>query len=169
MKNPLRLVLSVTPLLAVLLLSSLPAMGQEKELKPGFRDLKWKDPLPSGMEKLDGEGEDGFYKRDADKLSIGDVKLESIHYIFFQNQFSSYIIETKRGSALLRILTENWGNPSQDNEFIKKYRWVQGDTRTGYEINEITDEGTLISFSKSLYQEQEKARKEKAAKAKPDL
>ena len=28
-----------------------PALAQEKGLKPGFRDLKWKDPLPDGMTK----------------------------------------------------------------------------------------------------------------------
>lgn len=143
--------------------------GPEKGLKPGFRDLKWGDPISRGMTKMAGDGVIAIYVRESDKLSVGDVALKILQYGFFRDQLSSVRLTTDSGSALLRILTENWGTPRQPNEFIKYYMWSKGDTRAGFEINEITGEGDLSIASKPLYEEADKVRKAKAAKAKEDL
>ena len=154
--------------LALALLASV-AVAQEKGLKQGFRDLKWKDPIPEGMTKLIGDEVSASYARESDKLTIGDVPLTKLTYGFFGNQFSSVHVATENGTGLLRILTENWGKPIQPNEFIQSYLWSKGDTLAGYELNEITGVGRLTIFSKSLHEAMEKAKNEKAAKAKDDM
>jgi hypothetical protein len=158
-----------TLLILVFALLAPVALAQEKGIKPGFRDLKWRDPIPEGMAKKAGDEISAVYVREADKLSIGDVPLKKLTYGFFRGQFSSVHATTERGDALLRILTENWGKPDQPNEYIQSYLWTKGDTLAGYEINEITGSGELAVFSQSLIEATEKAKNERAAKAKTDL
>ena len=155
--------------IAFVLLATIASAADEKGLKPGFRDLKWKDQIPEGMTKKVGDEISGMYVRDADKLSIGDVQLTSVTYTFFGKQFSGVLVETKNGAGLLRVLTENWGKPNQPNEYIESYLWSKGDTLAGFEINSASGAGTLTLFSQSLYEATEKAKNEKAAKAKSDL
>jgi hypothetical protein len=47
----------------MVLLCALPLFAQEKGLKAGFRDLKWRDPVPQSMTKDVDEGVVMYYVR----------------------------------------------------------------------------------------------------------
>ncbi len=140
-------------------------------LKPGFRDMEWNQPPAPGMVKDHVEGNIIFYTRATDKLSIGNAKLTSIIYGFFNNRLSGVTVRTGVGQedALLAVLNESWGKGHQSNPYIKSWIWSKGDTLAGYTINEFKHLGSMSIFNTTTYEEIKAADAAIAAKGKKDL
>jgi hypothetical protein len=94
-------------------------------LKAGFRELKWGDPPPKGMETLEEFGPEKFCRLEHDDLTWSDVPVDRLVYQFWENRFSDVTIEIPPGSAdrILRDLQAGWGKPVQPNKFIEDFAW----------------------------------------------
>ena len=167
------LVVAVAMALAAILGFFTPSLSlaQEGRLKAGFRDMTWGQSLVQGMTRDHEENSTTVYDRATDKLSIGSAALSTIKYAFFKGRFYGVKITTKPGEAdaLLAVLRESWGNGTQDNPYLKKWVWWEGDTAAGYAINEFTHVGEMNIFNRKTLHEVQAADAALAAKGKKDL
>jgi hypothetical protein len=111
----------------VVLFFSLSAIAQETsgalDTKNGFRDAKFgmlistfKGIVPTGMVTTFSNGSKTIeYKRPADVLRIGDIKLKSISYAFYSNKLSYITIEAGEEARvpLQKTFTQAYGKPRQ--------------------------------------------------------
>jgi hypothetical protein len=141
------------------------------QAKPGFRDAEWNMSPQPGMVIHHVEQSVTFYSRATDKLTIGDARLASILYGYFNNHLYAVILHTENGqdTALLAVLKQSWGAGSQPNQFIESYLWPSGDTLAGYDRNQFTHVATVLIFSTVTYKQVAAANAAIAAKGKKDL
>ena len=111
-------------------------------------------------------------RRIGEKLSIGQAQLEDVSYFFYKSQFEGVLVHFSgyaNYSAILEATTANYGQPSQPNEFMKRYFWGIGnpDGNMSLDYSEVTNQGTLFMRSQRI-DDQERAESkvdaEKAAK-----
>lgn len=67
-----------------------------------------------------------------DDMTLGEVTLSSIVYVFYDDKFASVAMQTDRAKTNLRqVLIElknELGMPSASNKYIHKYRWEKKNT-----------------------------------------
>lgn len=141
----------------------------------GFRGIKWGDSLAAhakDMRKTDGRNDTGFFARKNDKLTIGRAQLTDILYVFYKEKFMGVMLTTKgfiNGDALLKAFTAQYGDPIQDNPYIKKYGWRWPDVNVSLDCNSVTDNCAGYMVSLPMVKQRESDEQEAAKKAKDDF
>jgi hypothetical protein len=127
-------------------------------ISDGFRDLAWGSELSdiAGMVKTETDtGLTGVveFVRPDDVLRIGEAKLKSIIYSFWQDQLYTVTIWTQNKSnynALRRAVFERFGEGSQGNASIERYIWSDRLTDRMLEYIKETEYGLLWMRSRDL-------------------
>jgi len=143
--------------------------GLEGKLGPdGFRDLKWGEPPTEDMVFEESLEDLDVYSRPGDKMSIGDVELVSLVYVFWNNKLMSVRMEYKgrKNYDLLKTILEGlFGKLSK--KVVEGYDvcfWFGATTTI------VLDEGLLSFGSRGLVKRWNELReKEAIEKAKRDL
>jgi len=104
---------------------------QTHEVKvDGFRGIEWDTPLEQIGWGMDLAGKNmargiEWYSRKDEDLSIGEARMESIHYVFYQDLFSRVSMVARGG--------DNY--KSLRDHFIAKYGEAGGATENSYTWN----------------------------------
>jgi hypothetical protein len=137
----------------------------------GFRGVKWGTSIDSlkGMIYF-GKGElyGGYevYLRRNEDLRVGDARLNSVLYAFWQKKLFSVTIFLEEGisnwSTFKETIFEKFGAGYQPNRYIEDYRWYGDITNMILVYDEISEEGNLMMTSKKITIEQKEYAKRKA-------
>ncbi len=126
----------------------------------GFRGIKWGTEIETlkDMTKLGKEQTFAIYKRNNDKLQIGNVKLKVLYYMFWQGKFNNIFAETdgySNWTSLKKIYFLKFGKGKQKKRYIEKYRWgdFSGKTVIFLEFNGFSNKGTLMMFGAKIMRE----------------
>lgn len=106
------------------------------EIRPetGFRDLAWGTPMaevPDLKPLKKGGGSWKWAVREPESLKIGDVKVDSITYIFVNQLFLGVNFGYAGEDTFKRLineLTHRFGRPSVVNKKMNMLSWNQDDT-----------------------------------------
>lgn len=135
----------------------------------GFRGIKWGDLRGEDMvfyAKTEGNDDLLWYKKENDKMQIGEAKLEKIIYGFYKNRFMEVRIEldyehgggsiTSRKNSLEDIVNLKFGNGKKSISWtngivtLYEYEWV-GDIAT---VTLWRREGELQIYSTKIRNEE---------------
>lgn len=102
----------------------------------GFRGILWKDSISKHKDRMKLNSDDSlpkkYYTRENDEMSLGEVTLSSLIYIFYKDKFSSVIVQTDKSiTNLTQVLIElkkKFGEPISANKYIHKYSWENENT-----------------------------------------
>ncbi len=119
--------------------------------EPAFRDLRWGDP-PSALGESRKFGSNAgldVYSKIGENLSLGSLKVNSIMYIFFQDQLQTVIFVAKDVTKTREILEAKYGKPAVSSQFSRDAQWLIGDTAVHLkeDLLEETARVTLMSVS----------------------
>ena len=135
----------------------------------GFRDLKWGTKIADvpGMILVKDSGDSKRYRREGDKLAIGEAELKEIDYVFYKGRFYCLWIESvgySNWKALKDAVFATYGKGDQPNEFIEKYYWFnREDVGMSLDYNEFAKR-TIICMFYNPIRDEEKADQAKKAK-----
>ena len=113
-----------------------------------FRGIKWGtriEKLSDMLLDLDG-GDLKAYTRKRDKMMIGDTKLNSLHYIFYKDEFYCVRIEFADFSNFSKIREEFLrihGKPEGREYYDRHYYWSGGSASITLDYDESTETGEL--------------------------
>jgi hypothetical protein len=128
----------------------------------GFRGASWGCDIAAlhDMEILgrDDKTQRILARRRNDIMSLGDVPLGKIEYIFWGRRFMLTRLSTlgqEHFLGLLRVLTGRYGQPHQANRFIPSYTWagtvgfvsLEYDDRTGDVLVSIASTRLILQYS----------------------
>ena len=129
-----------------------------------FRGIKWGDPvmgLSDMVLVLDG-GALKAYVRKGEDMSMGEAKLDRLHYIFYKGQFYCVYIEFSGSDNFnrLREALVDWYGPGEEKRTPNKhFYWVGGTASVTMNYNESTAKGELgykyMPIDAQLEQEEE--------------
>lgn len=142
---PKKMCLVVTAAVAVML--SICALAYENE-PSDFRGVKWGtniEKLPGMVVTLDG-GDLKAYTRKGDKMMIGDATLNSLHYIFYKDEFYCVRIEFKGFSSFSKIRDEVFrmhGKPGGEEYIERHFYWGGSNTSIKLDYDDSTEMGEL--------------------------
>lgn len=145
----------------------------------GFRGVKWGTSLadaPSMVLAEDGK-DTKYYRREGDKLAIGEAELSSIVYGFYKGRFHAVLIHAKgflNWRALQAAVFSTYGEGKQPNEFIKRWMWGSPfsgvkDVMMSLSYSEIQDKITLTMFYMPIQAEKDADKAKGAKEAKKDF
>jgi hypothetical protein len=96
----------------------------------GFRDISWRAPLEDFPDMIPTKSQlPGRWKRftrEPEKLSIGDIDVDQITYIFIDQRFAGVNIKysgMERFKRLMVDLGDHLGRPSVVNKQMKMLSW----------------------------------------------
>jgi hypothetical protein len=98
----------------------------------GFRGIKWGESIKniSGLMQGEKQGRMIGYVRKNDKMFIGNAKLTSIRYTFYNDKFCGVVIITKgplNFQGVVDTFTEAYGDPKNipvNTEYDINYYWA---------------------------------------------
>jgi hypothetical protein len=135
------------------------------DFRNGFRDLSFGSAPVAGMRLVENDGDETFYQRSTDDLSVGSGHLASITYSYYKYRLLSVEVETKglaNSRALLDTLKAAYGEPYQSNEFMHRYTWKGGTVNAIYDESAINGDSTTLILNKALLVAEHAANKHKA-------
>jgi hypothetical protein len=125
-----------------------PAEAYQNEPKH-FRGIKWGDPVMGFLSDmvlvLDG-GALKAYVRKGEDMSMGEAKLDRLHYIFYGGRFYCVYIEFSGAESFnrLRETLVDWYGPGEEKRASNKHLyWVGGTVSVTMNYNEATAKGEL--------------------------
>ena len=129
-------------------------MAPPASFKPGFRDLRWGDPIPSDMVVLSSEDQITKASRPSDKLQIGTTELTKIIYKFYQDRLAIVELEAPGTydiyNDLFRVLTAAFGETIGDlNSHSYNFWTVERDTSEETTVSVIQLPGKVAVFISS--------------------
>jgi len=129
----------------------------------GFRGLKWGDPPTVDLKYLDTIGLRKWYELPNDKLSIGNVKFNSIYCSFYDGRFSGVVFffnGEKNYDLLETICKGRFGEDEMEKGFYK-FIWSGMISTVILQYDKVEEEGSLSVFSNQIVDEWIEAKKEK--------
>jgi hypothetical protein len=132
----------------------------------GFRDVSFGGAPLLGMRLVEDDGDEKFYTRPADDLSVGNGALASISYGYYKSQLFSVNLNAEglvNSRALLDTLEAAYGKPYQPNEFMQRYTWLGSSVNALYDENPINGDSHATIMNKALLAADQAAGKQKAA------
>jgi len=129
----------------------------------GFRDLKWGDPPTGDMRyQLSIQG-DKIYNRADDKMQLGNVKLTTINYFFYQGRF--YVVDLwfdgKENYDLVKTLCRGMFGETTSEEGLYKFTWGGEKACVFLSWNPVKKEGYLDLGSSDIWLEKSEAKKKR--------
>ena len=137
-------------LLFIYLSGSIYAQGFKPGTEPdNFRGIKWGTNIHSLSEmKFVSEPQEGvkFYKRENDKLMVGDASLSNLWYVFYKDRFCSSSIDFQGWGNFDKIRQtafSTYGEGEKLNESLEEFRWVGPNVLVQLKYSEKTEEGIM--------------------------
>jgi hypothetical protein len=137
------------------------------DFKNGFRDLTFGDPPTSNMVLKEEHGDDKFYTRPQDDLTLGGSQLQRIIYGFYKDRFYWLLLETKglvNSHAMLDVIRQTYGPGYQGNRYIQRFGWLGSRVSGIYTENAVTSDARMSLSSNSISAEKAADEKNKARK-----
>jgi hypothetical protein len=131
----------------VFLIGALSAHAYENEPKE-FRGLPWGTPilgLSDMVLVLDGGALKAYVRKD-DDLTLGDAKLDRIHYIFYEGQFYCVYVQFTGATNFNEVHSAlvEWHGPGEESSSTEKhYSWSGRATSLTLNYNGSTTKGEL--------------------------
>ncbi len=158
----------IFPVGLVILFLALPitVLGEDSGFKPGFepdgfRGIKWGTDISTlrGLELVEDDGLDKFYKNKEDKMTLGASHLSEIIYLFWNGKFASILIQTsglENYGHLKDACFEKFGKGMRtdaDQKLdIEYYIWEGAITGIDLKYEKVKDVGLLYIFSLEVKQ-----------------
>jgi hypothetical protein len=131
----------------------------------GFRDLSFGSAPLADMRLVEDDGDEKFYQRSTDDLSVGSGHLASITYDYYKYRLLGVELETRglaNSRALLDTLKAAYGVPYQPNGFLQRYMWPGAIVNVIYDESAIKGDSTSLILNKALIAADQAANKDKA-------
>ncbi len=128
----------------------------------------------AGLVKVGTEGEGiqqlTVYNEIEPKLNIGPVPLTSVSYSCWSDMLMMIMVrfDIDDGGTLYGILTEHWGKPVQDNQYIPDYTWM-GTIFAQLEYAHRNDSSLILIHGPLTQQWKTESKREAASQASDDL
>lgn len=140
----------------------------------GFRGMKWGTRVENlkHLDLLEQAGGFEVYAKTDDKLSIGEVGLKKIVYMFYKGTFAGLVIEYESASnyrIIQRTLADVYGPGQVLSGPKKKHHWDGFDIFIGHEFNIGTNKGRIVYAYKPVMEKSEREVIRKAKAAAKDL
>ena len=145
----------------------------------GFKNLKWNDSSSKLVGKKLGYNtahdikvKNLSYNVKKEKLLIGDAKISSISYSFFDDRFYSAYVTYKGYSnftILEKVLEAKYGESYRPNPYLDEYKWGADGKSISLSYNDITEEGSIMILNLTIYTEATSYAKEVAIRDVNDL
>jgi len=112
-----------------------------------------------------------FYVRQDDKMSIGEVPLMKLNYVFCEDKFMSMKtrMDGKHFIDMKQILTQQYGEPIQQNRYIPEFSWIDNNAFITFKNNTVGRYCDLTISSVREIINMDKVQKERAKKASGDF
>ena len=129
----------------------------------GFRGLKWGDPPTEDMRYLQSIQEDKIYSRANDKMQLGNAKLTTIDYTFYQDRFSVVYLsfEGKENYDLVKTLCRGRFGEATREEGLYKFTWSGEEALVFLSWDPVKKEGFLSLRSWDIWLECYEVRKKR--------
>lgn len=139
-----------------------------------FRGMNWTMNIKelSDMHLIASEGDNKFFEKKNDVLSIGDAKASKIVYGFYKDSFYSLFIYYDglvNFSKFKNIYIEKYGEAFQPNEYVNRFSWDGNDVDILLTYDDILKNGRIVYFYKPTLSIIEHDEKENAQKGAADL
>jgi hypothetical protein len=150
---------TINLLVLIILFMGLPiaASGGSDEFKPGsepdgFRGIKWGTDILTlkGMQLIEDDGLEKYYKKIEDNLTIGASQLREITYGFRDGKFTTVIIRAKGyvnyghlKDACFEKFGKGWRTEADERLDIQSFAWFGDITWVSLKYEKIKDEGVL--------------------------
>lgn len=150
---------TINLLVLIILFMGLPiaASGGSDAFKPGsepdgFRGIKWGTDILTlkGMQLIEDDGLEKYYKKREDNLKMGDSQLSEITYGFRDGKFATVIIRTKGYAnyghlkdACFEKFGKGWRTEADERSDIQSFAWFGDTTWVILKYEKIKDEGVL--------------------------
>lgn len=130
------------------------------DARNGFLDMTFGDSFEKHAAKLVlvEKGDTLYYRLKSPVKSLGDAKLHDLAVGFYKGRMSDVMIRTKgyvNSRAILKVLTANYGDPYQPNEYLEEYYWFGNVVRVSFDQNSISDDATVWISSIAEYERYE--------------
>jgi hypothetical protein len=134
-----------------MILAVLPARSQstwELDTKNSFRGAVFGDSISSyhTMRLVEDDGNNKYYERTDEDLSLGSAQVKRIVYGFYKGQLFSVNVKTiglVNSRAVLKILQSLYGDGEQSNPYIEDYDWLGNKVDLNYKENSITGDASI--------------------------
>ena len=130
---------------------------------PGeFNGIRWGQPL-GGLKGMKLGSYDPrnpaelYYAREGDTLQMGDIKLAYVRYGFWKGLHSSRLFGVEglsRWEALKAACFQNFEFWHKPDWRIERYYWVGDESAMTLGYDEVTSQGELYIYSKTIYERQ---------------
>jgi len=103
-----------------------------------------------------------YYANDGDVLQMGDVKLAYVRYGFWRGIYSSLVFGVEglgNWEALKAMCFERFEFWHKPDWRVERYYWVGDQSAMTLDYNEVTYQGELYIYSKTIYERQLAQRK----------
>ena len=113
-----------------------------------FRGIKWGTSIEklSDMALILDGGHLKAYTRNRDKMMIGDAKIDSLHYVFYKDQFYCVRVVFTDISNFNKIRDEFvriYGEPERRQHYDRHFYWRGDKVSITLDYDEYTEEGEL--------------------------
>lgn len=140
----------------------------------GFRGVMWGANLKDLPDMVaDGVvGDEKWFKKNGDKLQVGEAELTDIVYGFYKDKFYTVIMGFDTFHNFKKVkeaLFQKYGAGRQPNRYLERYLWMGENCTISLDFNSMNKKGMIYYVYKSLLMEKNKDEKEKAKKAADDL
>lgn len=138
-----------------------------------FRGIKWGTNIKSlyGM-KLCEKSTVTWYKKEYDKLKIGDAQLENVLYGFYNEQFFTVMIIFSgytNYNMIRNTLFNQYGNAFRENQNVENDLWSGIYVTIFMEYNSILEKGSITYFYQPLLDKYNAEQQRNAKKGADDL
>ena len=141
----------------------------------GFRGIPWgtSRAATEGMFPVKSiDPQNTVCQRKGDGLKIGAAELESISYMYWEDQLWAVFIRSsgyQNSTRLKEALSAQFGPGKQTNPLIERYIWLGAVTNIVYTWNPYSKDATLTFFSVQIGAERKAGREKDALDAAKDF
>ena len=113
-----------------------------------------------GLSKVTTESRLGYYMKKDEEMTMGDVPLERVVYVFYHKKFCGAVLNFKSSPNFQIVKTTlfDWygeGDQSKINE--TRYRWSGTDVTITLEYDDITQKGKITYYYMPIHEKKQKA------------
>jgi hypothetical protein len=141
-------------LLTLILTTS--ALGAFQNEPTDFRGVVWgADPDEiAGMTKVHTQDSLDYYTKAHEDMTIGDARIKSVVYVFYENKFCGAVIDFKSPlnfQIIKETLFDQHGEGSQPSKYREQYGWSGKDITLTLEYDDITQKGQVKYYYMPIY------------------
>jgi len=101
-----------------------------------------------------------YYRKEDEKMTCGDARLEMVVYVFYEKKFCGAQLNFKSSPNFQIIKTtlfDRYGKGYQANRYEEKYRWAGTNVNITLEYDDITQKGKVVYYYMPIYGKMRKA------------